>query len=141
MILDHDGGTVEAEKYKNIGISEQWKRRLELEPNVEIEKRSLTLIEYEKKPIENKNKSFQCEMCGSSFVEKNKMKAHIATVHEGKKAFECDICASTFARRSSLNQHIATVHEEKKAFQCELCHKEYTDKRNLKYHVTSIHSG
>ena len=128
MILDHDGGTFEAEKYKNIGISEQWKRRLELEPNVEIEKRSLNLVEYEKKTIENKKKPFQCEMCASNFATTEEMKSHILFVHERKKTFQfhsgvnpglnqanktyqCSDCDLCFITTSSLKKHFYSVHK------------------------------
>jgi hypothetical protein len=128
MILDHDGGTFEAEKYKNIGISEQWKRRLELEPNVEFEKRSLTIIQFENKSIENKKKPFQCGMCANNFATTEELKSHILFVHERKKTFQfhsrvnpglnqtnktyqCSDCDLCFITTSSLKKHFYSVHK------------------------------
>ena len=46
MILDHDGGTFQARKHENnIDISEQWKKRKKLEPNIEMNSGSLLFLD------------------------------------------------------------------------------------------------
>ena len=48
------------------------------------------------------------------FTSKQRMKGHIATIHEGKKQFICDVCNAQFTSKHGMKGHIATIHEGKK---------------------------
>ena len=45
-------------------------------------------------------------------TEKENLKQHSQTVHEGQKAFKCDVCKKDFSQRCDLK----LIHEGRKAF-------------------------
>ena len=81
------------------------------------------------------------------FANKQNLKKHIETVHEGIKPFKCSICdvkfannynpqiqesQIKFANKQNLKKHIETVHEGIKPFKCSICDVEFANKQNLK---------
>ena len=42
-------------------------------------------------------------------------------VHERQKPFECKICGASFVNNANLEVHEVLVHEEKKPFECTIC--------------------
>ena len=111
MILDHDGGTFQAKKHENnIDISEQWRKRIKLEPNIEI---TSVVTEYEKKPFQSSSKIpfFHCTLCESPFDTTEKLQSHITSVHERKEFFQCSDCDLCFMMPTSLKKHSFLVHK------------------------------
>ena len=80
-----------------------------------------------------------CELCGASFARRQKMKSHVATVHEGKKPHQCSICNACFSSKHNMTCHIASAHEKKKPYKCLQCSDSFSRKENLETHVISIH--
>ena len=56
-------------------------------------------------------KSYKCEICNSSFMQKVNLTNHFSSVHEEKKPFECELCEYSCSKKTNLKEHIATVHE------------------------------
>ena len=74
----------------------------------------------------------------SCFIESN-LKAHVASVHEGKKPLKCDSCDYKSFPKTDLNRHIVSVHEGNKPFKCEIYQQTTTTKQTLKNHVSPVH--
>ena len=81
-------------------------------------------------------KSFNCEICDTSFSAAKDLKSHIDSVHEGNKPFNCDFCDASFIVGGDLKSHIDSVHEEKKPFKCDICDTTFSDSRVLKVTLT-----
>lgn len=60
-----------------------------------------------------------CQTNGLS--DKNKGVEDHDTVHSTPKKFSCDICGSSFSRRFRLKSHVLVVHHKIKTFNCETC--------------------
>ena len=54
----------------------------------------------------------ECPSCDKLFASKQRLKGHIATVHEGKKLskLNCDVCKTSFASKKQLKSHNCTIH-------------------------------
>ena len=53
-------------------------------------------------------------MCDLKFASKHGLKQHSEQVHEKKNRKICEMCSSTFSHIGNLKAHIASVHEGKK---------------------------
>ena len=53
-------------------------------------------------------KDYICDTCGKSFSDRQYLKLHVKTVHEGVKDHKCDTCGKSFSRPGHLNYHIKT---------------------------------
>ena len=56
----------------------------------------------------------KCEVCNKSFILKNDIAKHFASVHGGKKPFKCEVWDKSFIANNDLNKHFASVHKGKK---------------------------
>ena len=56
----------------------------------------------------------KCIICHDDFSNKEALKTHIASVHEGKKPHKCQICGKKFSQVSNMKNHIVVVHDKKK---------------------------
>ena len=54
--------------------------------------------------IHNKEKP-NCQLCGKTFFNNNKLRRHIIEVHEGRKNHMCNECGKCFARPDKLRDH------------------------------------
>ena len=84
-----------------------------------------------KKSGHNEKQTFRCEMCGKSFINRQKLAKHIGAVHNRKKPFKCDICDYGCSQKSEMIMHITSVHEGKKPFKCDICDYRCSQKSNL----------
>ena len=69
---------------------------------------------YETK-VHERVKNFLCDQCDKAFVAKDKLKRHIAYVHEGMrdtKIYECDRCDEAYVERSELRKHKVSIHND-----------------------------
>ena len=105
---------------------------------------------------ESTEAKFNCEFCGTQFVNARNLELHIKSIHEPNSCrpeITCKICEKSFSQTSSLNRHMKENHKEVNAnedyvvdihdlifIQCEHCEKEFKRKSDLTRHVLSIHS-
>ena len=66
------------------------------------------------------------------------MKKHIDLGHEGNKPFVCHICAATFRQKQSLKTHVLSIHEGKK-FECNICESQFLKRSRLNWHKEKVH--
>ena len=59
--------------------------------------------------IEEKKKNHVCIHCTKAFCDKNYLRKHIKTIHEGVR-YKCEKCDKDFARASNLKNHIEVIH-------------------------------
>ena len=94
---------------------------------------------------------FKCEKCGRTFIQKCKLKRHVAR-HlriEALTAFTCDICASRYHKKIHLVKHmrshencqgtVLTEPNSRIKETCRLCGKIYKTKQNLREHLRAQH--
>lgn len=113
-------------------------------------------------------KTFTCDKCKESFVEKKQLVNHLHSVHEpnmelfcqicqklfknkvslenhhnfihlGLRPFSSEVCSKSFALKDQLSKHIET-HTKKKAFTCEICGKAFKQHYNISRHMKLIHT-
>ena len=82
-----------------------------------------------------------CNDCGSIFVSKHSLNAHIKYVHNKKKDVVCDICEK-FYPRNDYRQHYRRMHiRSEKEYKCQLCDdKSYANAISLNVHIRIIHN-
>ncbi|MCP3967979.1 MAG: hypothetical protein GY750_18230 [Lentisphaerae bacterium] len=86
----------------------------------------------------NRTKSHICHVCGSGFLERDYLNAHMK-VHTETESHPCQQCDRKFDSSSKLNRHMV-VHTGEKPHQCKYCLKRFNDKYNLKQHLR-IHNN
>lgn len=88
----------------------------------------------------NKQKDFECKICGELFIERGKMLQHYDR-HTIAKPVMCDQCGDTFARTSALSSHKTNMHNENKPkFPCSKCTRVLDSKSGLRYHMKHNHN-
>ena len=81
----------------------------------------------------------QCELCEKSFINHQKLKSHIESVHQDLK-YPCDLCKMICQSSDKLTKHKYKVHRGE-IFECDICEKRYKKKETLKEHINAIHFG
>jgi KRAB domain-containing zinc finger protein len=85
--------------------------------------------------IKQKERSFKCEICSSTFFSKYELKNHENTHN---KSFNCTLCDGKFAVKLSLTEHLM-LHADPNAFKCELCGRCLSESGSLKRHMKTFH--
>ena len=83
-------------------------------------------------------KKFQCELCNSSYKNKNNLNYHHRVKHENTddQTFNCDLCAKTYMNKRSLSSHIRLKHTENpEEHICPKCGKIFNQKKVMKRHL------
>ena len=93
------------------------------------------------KSAKEKYEVFRCNKCDFDTSEKENLKRHVETVHEGIKTFNCTLCDYEFSKQVYLKTHIESVHEGIKPFKCHICQYETASKYFLKRHITLVHKS
>lgn len=78
-------------------------------------------------------------LCMSTFTERNKLRDHIETTHEGIRKFRCayklrgsgKICGQAFKQKCDWKRHLHNVHFQKR-YRCVVCSKSATRDSSLK---------
>ncbi|XP_015237171.1 PREDICTED: zinc finger protein 184-like [Cyprinodon variegatus] len=99
---------------------------------------SSSIVSESQSQIDTKKKSFECDICGRSFMNKSTMKRHYRT-HTGERPFPCKTCEKSFSRLHNLKTHMRT-HTGERPLQCKTCGKGFSWISSLKYHIKT-HTG
>ena len=67
-------------------------------------------VSLHKRRIHEENAKQTCIQCGKLF-NKQYLKKHIETVHEGQK-IHCNLCNQVFTQASAMKKHIKIIHEK-----------------------------
>ncbi|KAJ6623033.1 Zinc finger protein, partial [Pseudolycoriella hygida] len=80
---------------------------------------------------------FKCMECGISLCRPDRLKAHLAKLHNPDYPFRCPTCRMTFQTELLMTQHAMRLHapEHEYVFKCYLCPKKYNQEAALKRHV------
>ncbi|BFZ23328.1 hypothetical protein BsWGS_26367 [Bradybaena similaris] len=81
----------------------------------------------------NATKPYMCEICGSSFAEKNMLTTH-KNIHSGEKKYECPTCGRRFLLKTTLNNHRQT-HLDRRPHTCSICGMGFKLSYYLKSHM------
>ncbi|XP_071453604.1 zinc finger protein 768-like [Hetaerina americana] len=74
-----------------------------------------------------------CPQCSKPCRSRAHLKDHMAS-HSDERSFLCEICGSSFKTRAVQRKHIATVHANPKAFPCNHCVRRFSTKYALLRH-------
>ncbi|XP_055918364.1 zinc finger protein 236-like [Eupeodes corollae] len=81
----------------------------------------------------------QCKECGSWLKDKNSLRKHMYSKHDGK-THDCKICGKNTPSYSALYSHMKYMHELAAMFHCTFCDKSFKRAIKLKEHVAT-HTG
>ena len=112
-----------------------------LDPNVKYEPKRLKLP-LDLPPLKvctQVKKTAICPECGETYVSKQSMERHLATVHHGLKEFICEYCQREFAHPVGLKRHIESIHLGMK-YQCDSCECNYISQTALTNHIMVTHT-
>jgi len=89
-------------------------------------------------------KRFRCGDCGRTFTRRNRLKEHIANVHDGvARRLSCprQNCGRRFNSLWLLKKHVAVVHEGERWHSCPACDRKFGYAHHVRAHVASQHPG
>ncbi|CAL8074368.1 unnamed protein product [Orchesella dallaii] len=90
-------------------------------------------------PSKNKNKTFNCDKCGMSFLQKGDLTQHLQRFHlDELPVFECQFCPKFFYVKKSLDTHRRRHHSNMLNFHpCKVCGMKFVQKQFLINHMKS----
>ena len=94
-----------------------------------------------KKKTRKQFRQVWCGICFREFRQKQTLRDHIKSDHDGKKSFKCERCNFSALKRHQLRQHIDMVHETTDLFICEICFLDFKTKQILNIHKETVHKG
>ena len=53
------------------------------------------------------------------------------TLHEKQRQFDCDVCGKSFNRKCHLSEHVTAVHKKERPFECPICFKSFGKNRHV----------
>ncbi|XP_037032513.1 gastrula zinc finger protein XlCGF26.1-like [Bradysia coprophila] len=79
----------------------------------------------------------RCEECGITLCRPDRLRAHLAKLHNPANPHKCDTCRQTFPTEILMNQHAMRLHapEYEYIYKCYICPKKYNQEAALKRHV------
>ena len=98
---------------------------------------SVNELEEHAKIHANKENPYSCNVCGNTFDEFIKRKAHML-IH-GPKNYKCDTCSFASYQVGNLKRHLSS-HTKKPSFICKLCFKIFYDKEDFRNHNIASHA-
>ena len=119
-------------------------------------------VEWHQPEVKKEKKEFECETCGSKYINSTKLQEHMA-VHMNDRPFTCEYCRKTLKNTRSLRMHIVSMHkppsepvddpsgqgkhvkcEETEDKNCPICDTEWKDEGSAegdqyRHHILSSH--
>ncbi|KAG8286422.1 hypothetical protein J6590_060341 [Homalodisca vitripennis] len=89
--------------------------------------------------IHTGERPYQCEICKSSFNQKEILQRHIAQRHATNRPYKCKMCPKAYALPLLLSAHIRASHYVQN-FKCNLCPKKFCHASGLSRHQ-HLHNG
>ncbi|CRK96018.1 CLUMA_CG009458, isoform A [Clunio marinus] len=84
--------------------------------------------------LEHRRKEFHCQICESSYFDKETLQRHVLSIHERSGLFTCSICSNNFRTEKGLKNHKFRPCR----LPCEVCGK-MVKKERLKRHLIEAH--
>ena len=81
----------------------------------------------------DKDKKFQCKICGRGFPLMNSFRNHFR-IHTNSRPYKCKLCPKTFKQLGHVKDHLLS-HSSKFIDTCRICGKEYKRNGSLKLHI------
>lgn len=81
-----------------------------------------------------------CPHCGTTFIDRARLRKHIMGVHLKAKNHRCEECGKAFLFRKDLTRHMDTAHVDE-THVCDFCPKTFTSVIYLREHVKRQHSS
>ena len=88
---------------------------------------------------EGMNEHATCEVCGVTFITKERLRRHKILHHSTDERFNCKYCEKRCSTKAWLARHVARQHEEPK-FKCGFCDRSFKFKEKLEGHENE-HKG
>lgn len=92
----------------------------------------------DKSTKQERNSTFKCDRCPSSFRQKIKLKVHLKShsiTAATDKVKMCEICGKTYTQSSALQKHLKFAHSNFRPFPCEICGRAFKDSNGLKVSI------
>jgi len=86
-------------------------------------------------------KTFQCDQCSSSFIEKYRLTRHVESVHSSVHNYVCDKCPKTFKAANKLKRHVLSFHDQVRRHLCDQCDKSFFAMYELRAHKAYKHEN
>lgn len=121
---------------KKFSKLEMLERHMKTHPNRPMTLDSkLKLRDKIHKPVEKP--VFKCDECGITLCRPDRLRAHLASLHNPKNPHRCVTCRQTFPTELLMNQHAMRLHapEHEYIYKCHICPKKYNQEAALKRHV------
>lgn len=85
----------------------------------------------------HKERPFQCENCPRKFATEEERRIHDEGQHAGReRKYQCGNCNKMFLQLSHLKQHVL-IHADEKPYRCKFCNKGYARPDNCASHEKS----
>ncbi|CAG4969574.1 unnamed protein product [Colias eurytheme] len=82
------------------------------------------------------NAMFKCDLCVSTFTNRDDLDEHTSGKHETKSKYQCTICKCAFNSTISFKYHNK---RHRLRFQCNACDKRFVYKRDVVKHYNMVH--
>ncbi|XP_050359594.1 zinc finger protein 62-like [Nymphalis io] len=79
-----------------------------------------------------------CKECGKTFMSPQNLKIHIRSVHDKERNYQCNVCGMRFFTKADQKRH-GTKHEDVKLFSCSYCEGKFKSKDSWRRHLKRIH--
>jgi uncharacterized Zn-finger protein len=82
-------------------------------------------------------KSYECDDCGKTFSQKDKLKQHMR-IHKEENPHKCNQCGKVLSNASSMKVHYRS-HTGEKPYSCDVCGHAFSTSGNRNAHKRKVH--